>query len=147
MDSLFGDYILTQRGEVELDNTFLESLSLARCIFIMAASYVYSCCFFTHKQMVQIYGINTGNQASHMCDAHTFVACLHASVHVRVSVLCCETPLNIQCETEVLTATAPADPSFVELSVCDFKAWLMDADLALCSLSVPFSIYQPRDVS
>lgn len=40
-----------------------------------------------------------------------------------------------------------AGPSVVELSICDFKAWLMDADLAPCSLLVPFSIYQRGDVS
>lgn len=51
------------------------------------------------------------------------------------------------CVTEALTEAALADPSVVELAICDFKAWLMDADLAPCSLSVPFSIYQPRDVS
>lgn len=59
----------------------------------------------------------------------------------------CRQPWNIQCEAEVLTATARNDPSIRELSICDFKAWLMDADLAPCSLSLPFRIYQPRDVS
>lgn len=37
--------------------------------------------------------------------------------------------------------------SVVELPICDFKAHLMDADLAPCSLSGPFRIYQLRDVS
>lgn len=59
----------------------------------------------------------------------------------------CRQPWNIQWEAEVLTATARNDPSIRELSICDFKAWLMDADLAPCSLSLPFRIYQPRDVS
>lgn len=78
---------------------------------------------------------------------NVFVACLHASVHVCVFMYAARHRELIQCETEVLAATAQADPSVVELSVCDFEAWLMDADLAPCSLSVPFSIYQPRDVS
>lgn len=73
--------------------------------------------------------------------------CPHASAGCVFMNTASQTPWNIQCETKVLTATAQADPSVVELSICDFKPWLMDADLAPCSLSVPFSIYQPRDVS
>lgn len=114
---------------------------------------VYGCvCFvkscFSHKSkwfkyMASIRGI----RPAHVWCTNVFVACLRASVHVCVFELCWQTPWNFQCETEVLTATAQTDPSVVELSICDFKAWLMDADLAPCSLSVPFSIYQPRDVS
>lgn len=88
-----------------------------------------------------------GTRPARVWCINVFVACLHVSVHVCVFKLCWQTPWNIQCEAEVLTATAQADPSVVELPICDFKAWLMDADLAPCSLSVPFSIYQPRDVS
>lgn len=38
-------------------------------------------------------------------------------------------------------------PLLCELFICDLEAWLMDVDLAPCSLSFPFRIYQPVDVS
>lgn len=81
-------------------------------------------------------------------DAHTCVfARLSAFLQVYVFMLQLQAPLNIPCEAKVLTATAQADPSVVELSTGDFKAWLTDVDLVPCSPSVPFSIYQLRDES
>lgn len=162
MGSLFADCVPTERGEAA-SRHFQNCLDWLNGIHIycwlsmkmtalfvedimFTAVFVLWSLFFTQKQVVQICGINTGNQTS-SCLAHKRVCCMSTCFCECVFKLYWQTPWNIQCEAEVLTATVQADPSVAELPICDFKAWLMDADLAPCSLSVPFSIYQPRDVS
>lgn len=122
-------------------------------LILMTASYVYRCvCFVKFVFHTKASSSNTmasiqETRPAYVWCTHVIVTCLQASVHVCVFRFCWQTLWNIQCETKVLPATAQTDPSIKELSICDFKAWLMDADLAPCSLSLPFRIYQPRDVS